>query len=249
MTAEKLHRAEERREQTELTRTMIAHLRALIGGRMTREELLAWARALWPADRGQDGPFRYQPAISVFDSLWNLDQRRGSAELVREVDLREYLRWLCEGETVEADEMPLVKLKRDIEAFAAEVGTEAIRWACEGFGWEVMVRFCASGTGRPFVAQANLAYPGVLTIHKLRGHPLEAALVDLFEALAIDENDVELCPDVDLSRLPTWALWREDDYANRFEIARFHSYAKAFAQERMFTARGHRQIYWVDVAP
>jgi hypothetical protein len=27
---------------------------------------------------------------------------------------------------------------------------------------------------------------------------------------------------------------------------RFHSYAKAVAQQQMFEARKHRQVYWVD---
>ncbi|NJK32877.1 MAG: hypothetical protein HC927_10985 [Deltaproteobacteria bacterium] len=63
----------------------------------------------------------------------------------------------------------------------------------------------------------------------------------------MDDADVGYVhPKVDLAKLPVWALWRQDDNANRFEIARFRSYAKAYAQERMFTARGHRQTYWVD---
>lgn len=54
--------------------------------------------------------------------------------------------------------------------------------------------------------------------------------------------------DVDLARLPTWTLWREDFNNNRFEVARYHSYAKARAQEQVFTDRGHHQTYWVDPA-
>ncbi|WP_346674074.1 hypothetical protein [Nannocystis sp. SCPEA4] len=41
---------------------------------------------------------------------------------------------------------------------------------------------------------------------------------------------------------------RQDDNGNAFELARFRSHAKACAQEHVFTARGHRQLYWVEPA-
>ncbi|MFY0534354.1 hypothetical protein [Nannocystis pusilla] len=111
------------------------------------------------------------------------------------------------------------------------------------------VRFCAPACGRPFVAQGLLERPKGLGICKLRGADLHDAIVDLFEALAIDDEDCSFIhPQVDLARLPVWALWHEDDSGNRFELARFRSYAKAREQARMFTARGHKQAYWVDPA-
>ena len=75
------------------------------------------------------------------------------------------------------------------------------------------------------------------------------AIVDLFEALAIDDADaLRIDPRVDLAKLPSWVMWRCDDDDNSFEMARFRSYAKACAQAQMYTARGHRQTYRVGPA-
>jgi hypothetical protein len=111
------------------------------------------------------------------------------------------------------------------------------------------MRFCAAGTSRPFVAQRPDRPEQAIEIYKQRHDAWADAIIDLFETLAIDERDVAyLDPAIDPEQLPCWGLWREDDNANRFEIDRFHSYAKAIAQERIYTARGHRQFYWVDPA-
>lgn len=129
---------------------------------------------------------------------------------------------------------------------AHDDGGELVR---EEFGWHHAIRFCAVGTSRPFFALQDDRPAHPVTIHKLRSDPWRDAVIDLFETLAIDEHDVAyLDPRIDLAQLPCWALWREDDNVNRFEIDRFHSYAKAIAQEQMYTARGHRQFYWVDPA-
>ncbi|MCY1013640.1 hypothetical protein OV079_50555 [Nannocystis pusilla] len=228
---------------------MVVKLRALLEGRMTRAEVKAWTREVWPPGSGQGSPFTSPDANCVFDSILNLEERWGDHELVREVDLRAYLRWLGEGEAFLADDEALVVLERDLEDFAAQTGTEAIRWWLDGIGWCAAVRFCAPARGRPFVARGQFERPKWLGICTLRGDDLHDAIVDLFEALAIDDEDCWLIhPQVNLTRLPVWALWREDDNCNRFEVARFRSYAKAREQERMFTALGHKQVYWVDPA-
>lgn len=246
MTRTRLEEAEQHRVQHERVVALIEVLRALIAGHKSRAEVLAWARAL---PGGAQSYFRWGEADIVHTSLCSLDQRRGDAPLVREVDLRAYLRWLSEGDCFLADEEQLFTLEHDLDDFAAQTGSEGIRWWFEGIGWWVTIRFCTPARGWPFVALAALDRPGWMDFRKRRSDDWNDAIVELFEALAIDDTDVQLIhPQVELARLPVWVLWRQDDNGNRFEMARFRSYAKACAQERMFTARGHRQSYWVEPA-
>lgn len=245
----RLETAAERRAHTERVLALVTNLRALLAGHMTRADMSRWLSSeLWPPGSGQRGPFIKQPAVSVYDSL-SLDERWQGQPLVRDVDLRAYLRWLIDGESLWADGDPLFVLAIDIEEFAAQTGTDAIRWWHSGLGWWVSLQFGSPVSGHAYVIHSGLDHPGVLGIHKQVHHDRHEAIIDLFEALAIDEQDVtHLHRDIDLTRLPTWTLWREDFNNNRFEVARYHSYAKARAQERVFTDRGHHQTYWVEPA-
>lgn len=42
-----------------------------------------------------------------------------------------------------------------------------------------------------------------------------------------------------------WAVWRQDDNGNRFEVARKDSRADAEELAAVMEARGHKQLYWV----
>lgn len=247
MTLTPLEQAQQHRVQQERVLALVDNLRALLDGRRTRAEVLAWTRELWPPGSDQGGPYRWPEAEVVFDSIWNLAALRGDELVVREVDLRAYLRWLSEGECFHADDDQLFMLELDIEEFAAQTRTEAIRWWLDGLGWRASIRFCTPARGWRFVAHSSLERPGWVDFRKRRSDDWNDAIVELFEALAIDDSDVSLIHrQVDLTRLPVWALWRQDDNGNRIEMARFRSYAKACAQEQVFTDRGHRQIYWVE---
>lgn len=247
MNATKLERAEQDRKEAELVRTMTTKLRALLDGRVTRAEVTEWTRKLWPPDGGQGSPFKSGAAASVFDSIYALDARWGDDLLVRDADIRAYVRWLTEGESFRADDDSVVVLARELEEFAAAVGSETIRWWLAGIGWCAEVRFCAPARQRPFIARSHLDYPGAMGISKQSCDDWYPAIVDLFEALAIDDGDcARINPEIDLSRLPIWTLRRQDDNGNSFEVARFRSYAKACAQAEIFTTRGHKQLYWVD---
>ncbi|MFB9316193.1 hypothetical protein [Cryptosporangium minutisporangium] len=46
-----------------------------------------------------------------------------------------------------------------------------------------------------------------------------------------------------------WAVWRQDDNGNRYEIVRKDSRAEAEALAAEFEARGHKQMYWVAEVP
>lgn len=240
--------AELRREEIERARLLIQNLRALLTGEMTRDAVRTWlldeeARA------GRRGPFPSQPALHVYESLLSLDERWGDDLLVREVELRAYLRWLTEGESFHSDGDALFVLERDIDEFAGQTGTEAARWWFTGLGWWVSLQFCSPASGRPYVVHAALGSPQRLGIHVQVGVDRNDALADLFEVLAVDDRDVtHIHPGVELERLPVWALWREDDNCNRFEIDRSRSYTKMYAQQQRYEARGHRQTYWIEPA-
>jgi hypothetical protein len=154
-----------------------------------------------------------------------------------------------QGDDLVGDSDPLVALAPGIDALTAKTGgTTPVRYWLDGIGWYLEMRFAAPTTGRPFAAFTNAeGEEGPIAVHKRRDDPWRQALIDLFEALEIDERDtLGLRPDIDLDALPTWSLWRQDDNGNRFEMDRFHSYAKADAQQQMFTARKHKQLYWVE---
>ncbi|MCY1060050.1 hypothetical protein OV142_33500 [Nannocystis sp. SCPEA4] len=249
MNSGRLEQAEQRRVQMDRVRTLVANLRALLAGHMTRAEMSTWLRELWPAGSGQGRPFERQPAVSVYDSLLGLDATWAEHALVREVDLRAYLRWLTEGECFHADDDALFVLGRDIDGLASQLGTEPIRWWYDGLGWLTSLQFCSPASGRPYVVHADLERPMGLGFLAQRGVDRVAAISDLFEVLAIDDGDVSrIHPEIQPARLPAWALMRQDDNGNAFELARFRSHAKACAQEHVFTARGHRQLYWVEPA-
>lgn len=246
----RLEKAESRRAQSERVLALLTRMRALVAGDLTRADMSKWLAELRPPGSGQRGPFIHQPALSVYESLC-LDELWEGQPLVRDVDLRAYLRWLSEGESFHASgDDTLFVLAVDIEEFAAQTRTEAIRWWHSGLGWRVSLQFASPVSGRAYLIHSGLEHPGRIGLHKQDRYDLHEAIVDLFEALAIDEQDVtHLHRDVDLSRLPTWALWREDfnNSGNRFEVARYHSYAKACVQARVFTERDN-QTYWVDPA-
>lgn len=243
-----LANAEDFRKQLMLVRSLSDTLRDLLAGRATRTDVKKWTRALWPPSNGLGNPFMSREAACIFDSIYNIDERWGDSPLVRDVDLRAYLRWLTEGQVFLADDEPVVIVARNIEQFASAVNGNAIRWWLDGIGWCAEVRFCAAATGRPFVAHSHLENPNSMSISKLARDDWHDALVELFEALAIDDKDCTFInPGVDLSRVPCWALWHQDDNNNCFEVNRSKSYAKACAQANLFAARGHKQLYWIDL--
>jgi len=55
--------------------------------------------------------------------------------------------------------------------------------------------------------------------------------------------------DTDPGPLPlpeTWAVWRIDDNGNTFLVLRGLTRAQADQMAAEFTARGHKQMYWVE---
>lgn len=238
-----------RLEQGRRVQAMRDALVAVLAGTLSRAELAAWTRTLWPPGSGQGGPFRSATAACIFDSICGIEERDAQGHVVREVDLRAYLGWLTEGESFLGEPDALVVLGLGIEALAARTGGTPVTHWLDGIGWVQELRFCTPASGRPYIAGAHRGRSDVLGVRKQQRDPWRDALLDLFEALAIDDRDVVRFGDeVDLESLPCWALWRSDDNGNKFEMERSRSYAKAAAQEQLYSARGHRQVYWVEPA-
>ena len=59
--------------------------------------------------------------------------------------------------------------------------------------------------------------------------------------MAVDEPESSLAPSVE-----TWAVWRIDDNANTFVVRGGLDRAEAERLVVEFTARGHKQMYWVE---
>lgn len=246
VTESQLQAAQRRLEQTRLVQAMVDMLRALLDGRMSRDQASAWVDEQLAAKVS----FRSAIAIAVFDSLGSITERDADGELLREVELRAYLDELLRGECVLMDADYLAGLPMTIDELGERVGVTPVRWWVRGLGWFFELSFATLASGRRFVARCHEDdRSGGVGIHKPAADPWQDALVDLFEHFAIDDGDgVIVHPDLDLAELPVWALWREDDNANKFEMARFRSYAKATAQEKLYRDRGHRQFYWVETS-
>lgn len=68
---------------------------------------------------------------------------------------------------------------------------------------------------------------------------------DCFQGANAGKTPIEV-PD---KRSPQrWALWRLDDNGNRFLMEVFDTREGAEAAAHDFTARGHKQAYWVEPA-
>lgn len=52
----------------------------------------------------------------------------------------------------------------------------------------------------------------------------------------------------DLTATARWVVKRQDDNGHVFEIARFSSSLEAEAVAAEYEARGHKQMYWVELA-
>jgi hypothetical protein len=60
-------------------------------------------------------------------------------------------------------------------------------------------------------------------------------------------RSVEPLAGVDGDDAKLWAVWRQDESGNRFEVSRGHCRAEAIALVAGFEARGHKQAYWVEL--
>jgi hypothetical protein len=224
---------------------LIAKLEEVLDGRSTRAQVMHWARdpqRAWPEYRLPGS------ASAVANALCNLDARGfDGREFVGEHELRVYLDTLRRGESFVGTGEPFVGLALDIDSFAARLDLRPVHWLDDGVDWSVELQFGVPTSGRAFLAACDARARTPVEIRRQRHVGWRDALTDLFEGLALDEHEVTWWhPEIELVRLPRWALWREDDNANQFELERSYSFAKLELRERTMRERGHRQFYWID---
>lgn len=240
---------QEQHTQARRTGELAELLSSFLAGQKGRADIASWTRAAWPCADQQGGPFKHHAvAATVFESIWNVEERRGDAYVVRHEDMAAYLDWLTLGDAFKAAPEPLVVITAPLDALTTTIrGTEVRMWL-DGLGWQVTLRFASPATGRCFMANAPLEGEGAChtSIYTARADgPLEAA-VDLIEALALDGSEVHWwLPRIQRAMMPRWSVWRQDDNGGRYEVAAFLSYSRAMRACEDFESRGHKQIYWV----
>jgi ferredoxin len=91
------------------------------------------------------------------------------------------------------------------------------------------------------------AWPGVAAV-VVHAYARDAATLQSWYRQLLDARVPFIELRSDFSILRRWQVWRQDDNGNRFVIADFLDEAAAREQVAMFTARGHKQLYWTEPA-
>ena len=170
-----------------LVEQMIHRLRSLAAGDATREEVESWALAL-------DGKAfaGYGDANSILGCICSLTQVWGEGPLIRDLDLREYLRALDEGSGFVGADGPMAGVRRPIEWFEERYQRSATRWDFDGLGFHSYLNFASPATGRAFVACRKLEGPtriGTQILRRASDNP-EHAMTDMLRTLTLSADDV-----------------------------------------------------------
>jgi len=151
----------------------------------------------------------------------------------------------------------LVVLRLSPEEIAANLGLRTVHWWLDGLGFIHSVHFVSPGTGRHFEAGWQVDAPPDIGEHRswisIQPPHTVAALLDLFDTLALDLSDVPAVRGmpgwneaISVEELPRWRLMRQDDNGRRFEIETFSAPRKARERLRSYEALHHKQIYWLE---
>jgi hypothetical protein len=243
-----LRPTEERYEQAQRVKELIELLESFLAGRIERSDITRWVYQQWPPGSDQGGPFLlHGTAHAVVSSIWNIEERSDEEYLVRPQDVAAYLEWLKHGALFDSDGQTLVTLALPVDTLRGMTRTQEIRYWLDGIGWQWELRFASAATGRCFVATSNLTEVHRCHIYKRRSDDAMQAVEDLVECLALAGPEITYRDEaVDLERLPRWALCRQDDNGQRYEMTTFLSYTRALREADVFERRGHKQSYWVE---
>jgi hypothetical protein len=215
-------------------RERLAILDGFVAGRLSRAEVVAWAMQ------------RLDQRHWILESIVNLDEHRDGVPVVSVADVAWYAEELRAGGP-RWDERGLVKLPRDAESLSASTGVPVHRSWVAGLGWEQSLRFGSLATGRGFSASILEMRPGgpTATLSTCHGDDPQEAAIDLLETLALRWDEVTWwSPEVDLAKLPVWAVWRQDDNGNELKVTDYPAFSTATAVVEAMAARGHKQTYW-----
>ena len=75
-------------------------------------------------------------------------------------------------------------------------------------------------------------------ISRGNGRPKESGSRGFGFATQVDASGVAFCVN--------WIVWRQDDHGNRFRVSGHKLAEEAEVVAEEFTARGHKQHYWVE---
>lgn len=178
--------------QAQVRSRMVEVLQSFLDGHTPRSAIVSFTREVWPDMSRQGGPFMKDgTASSVFDSIWNVEERYGEEYLLRESDLRDYLRWLTEGDPL-SEARNRVWVRRSATEVAALPGSRDTRFWMDGLGWFLSVELRSPKTGRIFVAVGPMDFD-----KPMRGAAVHATgeldhgmMEDLLETFALARDEV-----------------------------------------------------------
>jgi hypothetical protein len=231
---------------------MIQQLRGFSGSEEDRCRIEAWTRKVFPVRERPDIFSCHGNALSIFDSIWNIRETYGSqgAPVIRVEDVVDYVEELTRGGCATMDMSPWVQLTMSFDELAQRVSRPPTRWWYDGLGWMQSVTFCSVVTGiqyssfvqfePPYDRPEGPVFPCVN--FQRDADPGEAAL-ELLYTLEIDVSGVaQSTVQFELR----WALYRQDDNGNRFEVEKFATESGARARLAFFESMSHKQMYWLE---
>lgn len=184
---------------------MISALEDLLDRRISRTDVLDMTRELWPEGSGQGNPFlRNGDASAVFESIRNIDERRGGEWIVRDCDVREYVRWLNEPTTYEGMR-EVACVTKSAEEVARALGAAGTRFWFDGLGWYLSFERWSPRSERRFVVLGGLEFETGRRVATIRAtHADRADLVDdILVTFGLEERDIVLSEDFDPGRSST----------------------------------------------
>jgi hypothetical protein len=233
--------AERHLDQTRRVGALLAVIDDYLARRRSRDDVVAWC--LEARKIRASGAMHW-----VLESLVNLDERSADGFVLDDVDVRAYADDLRRGEVGGWGEKELLGLVWDVSVIEERTGVPSTRSWVDGLGWALSLPFASLGTGRRFAARkTGSGHDRLILVHAQEGDDRLEAVRDLAETLVLEEADVgwwgeALGPD----SLPPWWLWRQDDNGNEVRVARYLAFSAATRAVDAYTARGHKQSYWVQ---
>lgn len=106
------------------------------------------------------------------------------------------------------------------------------------------------GEARGYLEQLMEPEDGEQTEIAVQGEADDAAILHaVLEAAAADLSDCAVIADhIDRAAFTRWTVWRQDDNGNRDVVETHTGRRKAERAVKRYEARGHKQLYWVEVA-
>lgn len=175
-------------------------LEELLRGRISRGDVARITREMWPEGSGQGNPFRSGDASTVFESIWNIEERRDGELLVRDSDVRAYVRWLTEPTSLEGAR-EVACATRTAERLAGSLGLAGVRFWFDGLGWYLEVQTRSPRSDRQFIILGPLEFETGRRVSTIRTTLPDRADLrdDILTTLGLEPDELVLGEDPDAS--------------------------------------------------